>query len=301
MALDLLEMLDAAGVSQLREGLSEIHGACPGHFDRVGHVDRHPSWSINKTKLTHLCFSCGYKGTLTQLLTDITGLPPDEGLELQIKQDSFLRRMADRMEDPAEIVAPLLDDWALQHILTDVPSRLLELRHLQRAAVDAYMVRWELERKCWVLPIRDPAGALLGAQYRQKGNVYTSPEGMQKNSTLFGYSTVSQEDHCALVESPLDAVRLYGMGIPAVASLGSWVSDAQARLLSRTYACVYLALDNDAAGKDGAQRIAPTIRKMGSSAVMWRYGDSKAKDIGDVEDDAEVWSMWQRTLSFGMG
>jgi DNA primase len=297
--IELLEMLETAGVSQLREGTNEIHGSCPGHEKRVGHIDRHPSWSISKTKLTHLCFSCGYKGTLTQLLTDITGVPPGESLELELKQQSFLRHMAERMEDPEAIVAPIISDWSLQNLMADVPDRLLALRHLQRPAVDAYGVRWEIERKCWVLPIREPSGALMGAQYRQKGNVYTDPEGMSKSKTLFGLSCMCEHDRCVLVESPLDAVRLYGLGIPAVAALGSWVSDVQASLLARTYAQVFLALDNDRAGQEGAERLVPTIRKMGSSPVMWNYSPG-LKDVGDAETDEEILSMWDSTLSFGM-
>jgi len=300
MALDLFDTLQAAGISQLRDGLSEVHGACPGHLSRVGHIDHHPSWSINKTKLTHLCFSCGYKGTLSQLLTDITGSPPDEGLELELKQQSFIRRMAERVEHPEEILEPILDEWAIEHLLTDVPDRLLGLRHLRRAAVDAYQVRWEVERKCWVLPIRDAMGALLGAQYRQKGNVYTSPEGMKKSETLFGFWTVAHEDYCALVESPLDAVRLYGLGIPAVASLGSWISDGQARLLARNYAQIFVALDNDPAGREGATRITPKIKQYGASVVPWQYGHTTAKDIGDVELDEDVLAMWSSTQAFGL-
>ena len=192
--IDLLQMLQSAGISQLREGTNEVHGSCPGHFARVGHVDHHPSWSISKTKLTHLCFSCGYKGTLIQLLTDITGVSPGEDLEQELKQQSFLQRMAERAEEPEALITPIISDWSLLNLMADVPDRLLALRHLQRAAVDAYGVRWELERRCWVLPIREPSGALLGAQYRQKGNVYTDPEGMSKSSTLFGLSCMSQHD-----------------------------------------------------------------------------------------------------------
>jgi len=298
--IDLLEMLETAGIEKLREGTSEIHGACPGHYERIGRYDQHPSWSISKTKLTHLCFSCGYKGTLIQLLTDLTGTSPGEGLELELKQQSFLRRMADQAERPEEIIQPILSDWALSHLLTDVPERLLLLRHLRREAVDVYGVRWELERKCWVLPIREPSGALMGAQYRQKGNVYTDPEGMSKSTTLFGLSSMKEHDRCVLVESPLDAVRLYGLGIPAVASLGSWVSDAQARLLARTFSLVYAALDNDKAGQEGTERVSLSIRKMGGTTIKWQYPDPTIKDVGDAETDTEVLEMWGRTLAFGI-
>ena len=71
--IDLRDTLDAAGVQGLRETKKEIVGRCPGHVARTGKEDHRPSWSVNKATYLHFCFSCGYKGTLTQLLVDLTG------------------------------------------------------------------------------------------------------------------------------------------------------------------------------------------------------------------------------------
>ena len=90
---------------------------------------------------------------------------------------------------------------------------------------------------------------------------------MEKSTTLFGFSVMSQHDFCALVESPLDAVRLFGEGVPAVSSLGAWVSEEQIRLLSRAFSTVYLALDDDKTGHQGMDYIAPVLRRYGSAVV----------------------------------
>lgn len=300
MALDLYDILETAGVTQLRDSGKEVRGACPMHYERTGRMDRHPSWSINKNKLTHNCFSCHYAGSLSQLLTDL-GHPPSSNLEQELKQESFLRKMAEvNPTSKVEESSPILTEWSLHNLLGDVPQRLVDLKMLKRFALDHYEVRWDKEYKCWVLPLRDPTGALLGAQYRKKGFVRTDPEGLAKSELMFGYSQVRDYDHVVVTESPLDAVRLYGLGIPAVAALGSWVSDAQARMLSRSYSRVYLALDNDKAGREGSERLFPTIRKLGASPVMWNYTNTDVKDLGDVEDDEEVLAMWNATLSFGL-
>lgn len=298
--IDLLDVLRNVGIDRLREGPKEINAACPQHYARTGRVDRHPSWSMSKTKFTHLCFSCGYKGTLTSLLTDL-GHPPEEDLEIELRKQSFLRKMAEK--SPEEIltpVLPLINDWALRNIFLDVPQRLLDTRHLQRAAVDVYGVRWDRERKCWVLPIRDQKGALMGAQFRQKGNFFNDPEGMQRNAYVFGLAQMKAHDHVAVVESPLDAVRLYGLGIPAVSTLGAWVSDKQAQLLARNFTRLYLAFDNDRAGQEANARLFPQLRKLGVAPVMWYYSNTNEKDVGDVETDEEVVAMWNATLKFGV-
>ena len=156
------------------------------HAQRVGHEDAHASWSMNKFTFLHNCFSCGYKGTLTQLLLDLTGEAPDN-LEADIARSNFLGKMSTfhRSHEPKEAQEPDLTDWALENLMRDVPDKLLALRHLSRSAADAFGIRWDTTKKFWVLPIRTPEGELMGAQYRQKGNVLTLPKGMEKSTTLF--------------------------------------------------------------------------------------------------------------------
>lgn len=296
---DLEGILSDAGVENVHVGQREIAAACPMHVQRTGQADTHPSWSINRFTYLHNCFSCGYKGTLTQLLIDLTGAAPED-LELALKEQSILRALA--QPTPEEIlgpVLPLLTDWSLANILADVPQRLLDLRSLQRAAVDTYEVRWDRSEHRWVLPLRDPAGALMGAQYRQKGSVFTHPVGVEKSRTLFGLCQMCTKDHCVLVESPLDAIRLYGLGIPAVASLGSWVSAEQARLLARNFSVVYVALDNDKAGHEGANVLCPMLRRYGAAPVPWCYDGMGVKDVGDCDDDGLLLKAWDKTTRLG--
>ena len=301
--IDLLRYLTDAGIQHLHEGTREISGACPQHVKRTGHTDTHPSWSINKTTYLHYCQACGYKGTLNSLLVDILGGAPED-LEQQLNEQSFLRKMAEVREGPAEVLEPLfnLTEWGLAHLMGDVPRRLLESRWLRRNAIDHYQVRWNNETRQWVMPLRSPdKGTLIGAQYRQTGNVLTLPPNMEKATTLFGYQQMSQYDWVVLVESPLDAVRLYGLGIYAVSSLGAWISAAQVRLLARSFTTVYMALDDDSAGQRGAEIATRMLRKQGAAVVAWSYHGltdeegRKAKDVGDVPDDEALLASWQHT------
>jgi hypothetical protein len=41
------------------------------HHIRTGRADNSPSWWINTETGMHICFSCGYKGNLLQLVCDI--------------------------------------------------------------------------------------------------------------------------------------------------------------------------------------------------------------------------------------
>jgi DNA primase len=304
MALDLLRVLEQAGVQRLYEGRTEISGLCPN----PQHNDTKPSWSINKTTYLHHCFSCNYSGTLQGLLTELTGAAPPD-LELTLKSEGFLQQMARARRDPVETLAdtvPLLTEWALSNLLAPVSDKLLQLRHLLRHAIDFFQVRYDRETREWVLPIRSPAGLLWGAQYRRVGAVMTRPTGIQKSQTLFGLSAISRYDEAVLVESPLDAVRLFGLGIPAVASLGAWVSDDQVRLLSRNFGTVYMAMDNDKTGREAAGFATQALRRAGAAVIPWRYeglldeDGKRAKDPGDAANDDMLWAAWERTRRMGL-
>jgi hypothetical protein len=280
-----------------------LWGLCPQHEQRTGKPDVHPSWSINKATAKHHCFSCGYAGDLTSLLVDLTGAAPAD-LEMEIHKDSFLRTLADTRLSPQEVlddIKPILTEYGLLNHMIDVPDRMLASRWLERWAIDAYTVRWNGDTKQWVMPLRTPSGELLGAQYRQKGAVFTLPEGMEKRHTVFGYSVARPFDHCAVTESPLDAARMWQVGVPAVSLLGAWASPEQVRLLSNTFSAVYMALDNDKAGREGTEILRAGLRKHGCAAVPWDYTgltDSEgnpAKDVGDVPSDAALVASWDRT------
>jgi DNA primase len=304
-ALDVFTMLSAAGVQGLRDGRREVEGLCPNPL----HNDTHPSWSINKITGLHHCFSCGFKGTLTGLLVELTGAAPAD-LENQLKSQGFLRSMSkvrERPEETIDPVLPYLNDWSLMNELVDVPTKLLTFKRLVRHAVDQYQVRWQPDTRVWVLPLRDPSsGDLLGAQLRKVGSVLTQPAGLPKSTTLFGYRQVYEQDYAVLVESPLDAVRLFGLGIPAIASLGAHVSNDQVALMARCFAAVYVALDNDRAGRDGAEKVIAMLRRKRCAAIPWRYeglvdeDGQPAKDVGDVPSDDALLEAWSSTQRWGL-
>lgn len=115
--------------------------------------------------------------------------------------------------------------------------------------------------------------------------------------TLFGLYEMRQFNRVALVESPLDAVRLYGLGIPAVSSFGAWVSPTQVELLSRNFTSVVMMLDNDKAGKESTIHTAEALRRRGTIAIPFSYRGLKSKDPGDVEDDNMLLANWEWSLS----
>ena len=310
MTLDLYSILESAGITPLRQTQREIYARCPMHSKRLGKPDNKPSWSINKNTCEHHCFSCGYGGkSLQQLLIDVTGSAPDD-LDKDLAKSSFLRKMVEAREDPEEVLAPalpILTEYALYHEMHDVPENLMVFRHLTRMAIDAYETRWYRQGRQWVMPLRSTDGELIGAQFRQKGNFVTLlDEGHTKTDTFFGFAQCCEGSFCTLVESPLDAIRLFGLGIPALSAFGAHLAEEQIKLLARTFTRVFVALDNDKTGNEAAEYICPRLRKSGTAPIRWDYDGlldedgEPAKDPGDVADDEALLASWGRTTRMGL-
>lgn len=317
--MDLVPMLEELGVEEIREGGKEITARCPMHEARTGQPDTHPSWSINKTTGMHICFSCGWAGGLNVLYVDLGYTLPTD-LDQQIKVDTvkgrggrFVRASQENkgleasnktLKAPSNEQSEDLVSWSEQRlrVLEPVPSRMAAVRRLKEPALHTYGVLWDPRKRCWVLPIRNEFGVLEGVQLRQKGVESNQPTGVEKGHHLFGLSALVKMDwdHVTLVESPLDAVRLYGLGIPAVSSYGAWVSAQQIQLLTRHFRTVVLALDNDKVGRESTARTEKLLRDRKVLTIRMDYRGLEGKDPGDIESDYELKDAWVRSRHSGL-
>ena len=69
---DITDLLMSIGVDIRRSG-QEISGRCPVHLARTGKEDNSPSWSMNAETGLWICYACGARGTLPQLIMELTG------------------------------------------------------------------------------------------------------------------------------------------------------------------------------------------------------------------------------------
>lgn len=283
---DLIDVLQELGVEVTSWSDSRVFGLCPGHEEYTGRPDGKPSWSMDREMLVHHCWSCPYRGTLRQLITDLKG-----GVEAREWLSDYTRRRAVRRlrktgrVQPASSKPPV-PQTALQRRLerfSDPPDEALEARGLERFAVVHYGVRWDEALGHWIIPIHDAKGRLAGYQRKGDGFFKNVPEGMRKKFMLFGLSQFAG-GWAWLVESPLDVVRLYSEGLEGgVSSFGAYVSNAQlALLVDRAYDIV-LALDNDEAGTTERDRIWWQWRHPhGIRVRALDYSGIAGKDVGDM-------------------
>lgn len=280
---DVLATLERLNI-QGRSGGSEFVARCPLHQQRTGREDSHPSWSINLITGLHLCFSCGYRGSLRSLVMDLEGVPLEEADTFLVKgnlktsiariPDAY-RPVQERPSIPESLLAPFIDppEWACQS------------RYLTEKACAEYTVRWDPYRDSWILPVRDYDGLLVGYQSKDHhGRGFRNhPLGVKKSNYLFGYHRFAG-GRIIVVESPLDAVRIYSAGIEgAVSTFGAIVSPTQIRLLSAADEVIF-ALDADDAGRRASRQLLQSTRGVLQLVKFFHY-TGKAKDPGEMTDE----------------
>lgn len=296
-SIDVEEVLANLGIETYGASGSELQGKCPGHMERLGREDAHPSWFINLDTGLHNCFSCGFSGNVAFLvvyklnlrtswgdwdwqaayrwLEEFDGLTPEAILDsLHVREyqgPSKLKTMSD----------------ALLALFVDPPEWARDARGLTSNACSFFGVRWKEETSSWITPIRDPfSGKLLGWQEKSQveRRFKNYPSGVKKRHTLFGYGL--QSPRTILVESPLDCVKLYSCGVNGgVSTFGVDTTPEQVELLRKSNTLI-IALDNDDAGKKQTKKLTDMYDShLPLDTRVFNYGDSSAKDIGDMSFD----------------
>lgn len=305
-------VLEQLGLDYDERG-AEANSLCPMHYQRTGKEDRSPSWWINLESGVHICFSCGYKGNILQLVCDINEFyyksPVSENYhydyeaaknwvaqstEIPIsKLQDIINNLPNRLEAAP---TPLQMSEARLAIFVEPPQEELDKRKLTAEAAAKYHIMWDAKKKNWILPLREPHFMKLMG-WQEKGTVertfFNRPSGLQKSKTLFGIEN-QNESVVIVVESPLDCVRIASAGIPgAVAICGSSASEEQVKLL-RYSEKIIAAFDNpkvDNAGKKASDELNKFAFKYGLNLSFFNYGDSGKKDPGDLTDEEIVWGV----------
>jgi len=303
--------IDELGIEYETKGVEAL-ALCPQHLERTGKIDHSPSWWINLETGVHICFSCGYRGNLLQLVCDLkdfniksNGIVFGQDYKAaEVWLDSLREFDSDRMTEYLKSLPSYLRSSKQVVQMSEArlvlfeapPTEALASRNITAESAEKYGVLWDTEKKAWILPLREPHfNKLMG--WQEKGTVdrtfFNRPAGLKKSKTLFGVEN-QQEERVIIVESPLDCLRMESAGVSgAVAVCGSGVSDDQIKLI-RYSKTVIAAFDNpnlDASGKKASKEMLQLARKYGMNLFFFNYGTTGKKDPGDMTDDEIRWGV----------
>lgn len=302
MTTSIEDVLDRLGVRVVSSTDREIKALCPVHHLVTGRADNHPSWYMNQLTGAWLCFSCGQRGSLEHLV-DLMGFDEEvlERVPVEIMR-SKVERWAQEAQDEvledttqeAETETVYVSNYAFNKNPLP-PPKPCERRGFTQQTCDLFNVRWDAKGKCFLIPVYDFTGQLIGWQEKATGYFNNVPEGMKKRNSLFGYQLHTGRQ-AIIVESPLDVLRLYELGFTGgLATYGSYVANEQVDAIAALVGTAILAFDDDSAGEEAATSVAKMLDKRGVNTKFFRYPHRKhegwGKDPGDLADDLVGYGM----------
>ncbi len=163
--------------------------------------------------------------------------------------------------------------------------------------IDLGLASWGRDGKCYdkfrhrvIFPIINTSGKVIGFGGRRidendNPKYLNSPENavFQKKNNLYALNTTKQEigreGNAILVEGYMDVISLYQSGVKNVAaSLGTALTDNQAKLLKRYTGNVNLCYDADNAGINAALRGIDILAPQGLKVKVFHVTDGKDPD-----------------------
>lgn len=289
-SLDIVEV--AGKYTDLKVRGREIKGLCPLHNERT------PSFSIQADRQRFICFGCGERGDVIDLITKVEGISVSDlisryNLEpLRIVKQP-VRPLQVRTE-PAKVVC--LDD-VVRTIKDCLNSPLLQYwsqyypeQHLQAVAREYYLgheqgstLFWQSDLSGQVMNAKTQAYLPTGKRTGEPKHKYTAKDGY-KASGCFGLHLIDKYPAkvVCLVEGEKNAI-VGAFCFPEYIWIATGAAskvlpqDAIDRLQSRT---VYLWRDNDTAGQNWQDRLKEQLPRAAILANRFSQ-DSKGWDIAD--------------------
>ena len=283
---------------------SDVMCTCPFHG---GGKERNPSLGVMLKPRerdgkryeagTAHCFTCGYTAELPQFVADVLGLRDSmEGYKWLVGKYNYSAQDREPLElnlyRGQEQKASYMDEDEVEAYFKALLSSTegmayLRKRKLSEGVIRAYKLGFDAEDNTVLFPVRDLDGRVVFYKGRSiAGKHFYNAKDVDKSSLVFGlYELISSSmmhSEIWITESEIDALTLISEGVPAVAIMGSHISEAQCRELEKSpYRRFVLALDNDEAGRKGCAQIKRLLIPKGFRFTNLRW-DTELKDINDL-------------------
>ena len=249
--------------------------------------NRTPAGEIDKSSGTFFCFACHHVTGLIEFVMHMSNRTYFEAarfikskeIETSIEQD-----VDKALYKKPEFIS--FDEVVLKRLyngllVSDRAKNYFKYRKINMESWSKFSLGYSIKQDMVTVPVHSPDGLPIGFVGRSvEGKEFKNTPGLPKSKTLFNLHRVKSSGKVYIVESSFDAIRLDQCGFPAVATLGSNVSNIQIELLQKYFNDIIVIADNDEAGGNMKTKI---LEKLGSRVSVIKL-DKKYKDIGDMDD-----------------
>jgi DNA primase len=282
-AEQIKRILAGSGITIEAEVDSDYIIFCPFHNN-----SRSPAGEIDKVNGTFFCFSCHHVASLAEFIMHTSGRTYFEAARFIKSKETEIdltnqinQQLVVKPEYAAydELQIKRLNQQALE---SPRAMRYYNGRLVTETSVNKFDLGYSEKQDMVTIPVHSPDALCVGFVGRSvEGKDFKNTPGLPKSKILFNLHRVKTADRVYVVESSFDAIRLDQVGMPAVATLGSNVSNFQTDLLQKYFNNIYVVADNDEAGGNMKKKL---IERLGSRVSVITL-DKQYKDIGDMSDE----------------
>ena len=275
------EVLSVCGINFGTELDTHYLIFCPFHNNR-----NTPACEIDKEKGLFICFSCGERGTLLDLVmrtTNRTYFEASRVISSAAKSQDFTKTIEKAIEDKPDFVEFDSETISRLHntlIENERASSYFANRGIDKSAIRFFNLGYSDKQDMVTVPVYTHENMCVGFVARSvEGKAFKNSTGLPRNKVLFNLNNVKYQ-RFAIVESSFDVIRLWQLNIPAVATLGSNLGKQQIDLIKKYSNGIIIASDTDDAGDKLKDNLIKNINNV--SILEFPEG---CKDIGDMTDE----------------
>jgi DNA primase len=222
-------VLAGAGQTIQNEVDSDYIIFCPFHPN-----NRTPAGEVDKRSGKFFCFSCHHIADLVELVMHTTSRSYFESVrfikareqESQITVD--VERQLYQKPDYVMFDDSLINSLSQKALESDRAVGYFSGRKISQDSMKKFKLGYSEKQDMVTVPVAAPDGMSVGFVGRSvEGKDFKNTPGLPKGKILFNLHRIKTSSKVFVVESSFDAIRLDQAGLPAVATLGSNVSNTQ--------------------------------------------------------------------------
>ena len=286
---ELKNQLALNGVDRFRtfkESGKHIMTNCPFHANGQ---ERKPSFGITKDKGVCHCFTCGYAGTIDEVISNLYGYDDMGDFGRQWLSKNFLT-VAIETRKPLELnlsrqtsqvseVRPFvteeeLDSYRYYH-------EYMYKRGLTNELIEEFDIGYDAATQCITFPVLDiNKNCVFVARRSVRYKFFNYPEGAEKPVYAAYRFVDGAYTEAVICESILNALTCWKYGKPAVALIGTG-TETQYKILQNLPVRKYiLAFDPDPAGIAATTRLR---QRLSPTKLLTQYNIPTGKDLNDLD------------------
>lgn len=272
--------------SMFRPNGRNIQTNCPFHKNGQ---ERKPSFGINIDDGKCHCFTCGWSGNISEMISELFGyidagkfgnnwlIKRFNSLEIETRPMLFTGdiRNSRETQEIDGVDEDTLDSYRYIH-------PYMYQRGLTDDIIEEFDVGYDKERDCLTFPIKDLSGKVVFVATRSvKGKFFGLPSELNKPIYCAEKFISGEYKEAYIVESFLNCLTCWKYGKPAMALIGTgnmYQYNILRRLPVRNYV---LGFDPDEAGRKATDR----FRRYVKNKVIQELDYKDSRDINDLQEE----------------